>query len=177
MAQVISVLVKGGEATAGAALGGALGPLGIPVGKVIGKINEETKEYKGLQVPVKIIVNPATKDFELEVGMPPVSALVKKEIYNGKLVLTKSYRSAVNASHRRRGWMFKKTGGRYAKKLENADGKTFLFGETTLSLQGAIGASITGLPAVPSRIRLTGISRNRRRDSPMCSPSPTARTP
>ena len=61
------------------------------------------------------------------------STQIAKEIYNGKLVLTKSYRSAVNASHRRRGWMFKKTGGRYAKKLENADGKTFLFGETTLS--------------------------------------------
>jgi large subunit ribosomal protein L11 len=80
MAQVISVLVNGGEATAGAALGGALGPLGIPVGKVIGKINEATKEYKGLQVPVKVIVNPATKEFELEVGMPPTSALVKKEL-------------------------------------------------------------------------------------------------
>jgi large subunit ribosomal protein L11 len=80
MAQVISVLVSGGEATAGAALGGALGPLGIPVGKVVSQINEATKEYKGMQVPVKITVNPATKQFELEVGMPPTSALVKKEL-------------------------------------------------------------------------------------------------
>lgn len=80
MAQIISVLVPGGEATAGAALGGALGPLGIPVGKVVGQINEATKEYKGMQVPVKIIVNPATKAFELEVGMPPTSALVKRAL-------------------------------------------------------------------------------------------------
>ena len=80
MAQVISVLIVGGAAVAGAALGGALGPLGIPVGKVVGQINEATKEYAGMQVPVKIIVNPATKQFELEIGMPPTSALVKKEI-------------------------------------------------------------------------------------------------
>ena len=80
MAQVITLLVPGGEATAGAAIGGALGPLGIPVAKVIGKKNEATKEFKGMQVPVKVIVDPATKEFELEVGMPPVSALIKKEL-------------------------------------------------------------------------------------------------
>lgn len=60
------------------------------------------------------------------------SAEAAKEIYEGKLVLAKSYRSKVNASQRRRGWMFKKTGGSYAKNLENADGRTFKFGETTL---------------------------------------------
>ncbi|MCW4035499.1 MAG: MBL fold metallo-hydrolase, partial [Candidatus Bathyarchaeota archaeon] len=31
---------------------------------------------------------------------------VAKTVYNGKLVLAKSYRSKVNASQRRRGWMF-----------------------------------------------------------------------
>jgi predicted metallo-beta-lactamase superfamily hydrolase len=60
------------------------------------------------------------------------SAETAKKIYDGKLVLAKSYRSNVNASQRRRGWMFKKTGGSYAKKLETADGKTFKSGETEL---------------------------------------------
>ncbi|MCJ7614847.1 MBL fold metallo-hydrolase [Candidatus Bathyarchaeota archaeon] len=55
-----------------------------------------------------------------------------QKIYEEKLVLAKSYRSKVNASQRRRGWMFKKTGGSYAKKLETADGRTFTFGETKL---------------------------------------------
>jgi len=55
-----------------------------------------------------------------------------KKIYEGKVVLAKSYRSMVNASQRRRGWMFKKTGGSYAKSLETADGRTFEFGETKL---------------------------------------------
>lgn len=55
-----------------------------------------------------------------------------KKIYKRKTILAKSYRSMVNASQRRRGWMFKKTGGSYAKNLENADGKTFQFNETKL---------------------------------------------
>jgi len=60
------------------------------------------------------------------------SAEAAKRIYEGKLVLAKSYRSMVNASQRRRGWMFKKTGGSHAKTLETADGRAFQFGETNL---------------------------------------------
>ncbi|MFQ5999688.1 MAG: hypothetical protein ACE5J6_02805, partial [Candidatus Bathyarchaeia archaeon] len=60
------------------------------------------------------------------------SAEVAKKIYGGKLVLAKSYRSMVNFSQRRRGWMFKKTGGSYAEKLETADSRTFEFGDTKL---------------------------------------------
>jgi len=55
---------------------------------------------------------------------------VAKQIYEGKLVLVKSYREKVNFSQRRRGWMFQKTGGKYAKRLEIADSKVFNFGET-----------------------------------------------
>jgi predicted metallo-beta-lactamase superfamily hydrolase len=61
-----------------------------------------------------------------------------KEVYAGKVVLAKSFRSKVNASQRRRGWMFKKTGGSYAKQLETADGRTFRFGETTLSFSDPV---------------------------------------
>ena len=60
------------------------------------------------------------------------SADVAKKIYEGKLVLVKNYRSMVNFSQRRRGWIFRKTGGKYAERLEIADGKTFGFGETKL---------------------------------------------
>jgi len=60
------------------------------------------------------------------------SAKIAKKIYKGKLVLAKSYRSMVNASQRRRGWMFRKTGGKYAKRIETADGKSFQFGQTKL---------------------------------------------
>jgi predicted metallo-beta-lactamase superfamily hydrolase len=57
---------------------------------------------------------------------------IAKKIYQNKHILAKSYRSNVNASQRRRGWMFKKTGATHAKKLETADNKTFNFKKTTL---------------------------------------------
>jgi hypothetical protein len=57
---------------------------------------------------------------------------VARQIYEGKVILAKSYRSKINFSQRRRGWMFAKTGGSYAKKLSYADNKIFEFGETKL---------------------------------------------
>jgi len=63
---------------------------------------------------------------------------VAKEIYEGKLVLVKNYRSMINFSQRRRGWMFKKTAGKYARRLEVADGKTFEFGNTKLKFSDPV---------------------------------------
>lgn len=56
-----------------------------------------------------------------------------RQIYEGKTVLLKNPREMVNYSQRQRGWMFQKTGGSYAKKLEFSDGKTFNFGDTEIS--------------------------------------------
>ncbi len=75
----ISALVDGGKASAGAPLGPALGPLGLNIGKVIAEINEKTKEFSGIKVPVQIIVDKATKNFEVKIGSPPVSSLLKKK--------------------------------------------------------------------------------------------------
>lgn len=55
-----------------------------------------------------------------------------KRIYQNKVVLLKNPREQINSSQRERGWMFAKTGGRYAQKLMNADSQTFVFGETTV---------------------------------------------
>ncbi len=66
------------------------------------------------------------------------SAEVAKKIYEGKVVLVKSYRSMVNFSQRRRGWMFKKTGGSYAERLEIADSRTFEFGNTKLKFSDPV---------------------------------------
>ena len=48
--------------------------------KVVKEINEKTKDYEGMSVPVKIIVNTDDKTFKIEVGIPPTSALIKKEL-------------------------------------------------------------------------------------------------
>jgi large subunit ribosomal protein L11 len=78
--QTVDALVDGGKATAGPPLGPALGPLGLNLNQVISAINEKTKDFDGMKVPVKLMVNPETKEFEVKVGTPPVSALVKKEL-------------------------------------------------------------------------------------------------
>jgi len=75
----VSVLVEGGKAAAGATLGSALGPLGVNVGQVVAKINEETRQFAGMRVPVIIRVDPNTRAFTLVVGRPPVAALLLKE--------------------------------------------------------------------------------------------------
>ena len=77
----LSVLVDGGKASAGAPLGPALGPMGVNIGEVVASINEKTKAFVGMKVPVKIVIDAASKSFDIEVGSPPTSALVKKELH------------------------------------------------------------------------------------------------
>jgi predicted metallo-beta-lactamase superfamily hydrolase len=55
-----------------------------------------------------------------------------RQIYEGKTVLMKNPREKINASQRKRAWVFQKTGGKHAKTLESADGKTFRFGKETV---------------------------------------------
>ena len=77
--QKISALVTGGQATAGPPLGPALGPMGINITEVIKEINEKTKDFDGMKVPVTVSVDPDTKKWDIEVGIPSAAALVLKE--------------------------------------------------------------------------------------------------
>lgn len=76
----VEALLSGGEATAGPPLGPALGPLGVNVLQIVNKINELTKAYSGMKVPVRVIVDTDTKEFEVEIGTPTTSALIVKEL-------------------------------------------------------------------------------------------------
>jgi large subunit ribosomal protein L11 len=78
MVKVVEALVSGGKATPGPPLGPALGPLGVNIKAIIEKINEETKAFNGMQVPVKIIVDDK-KQFTVTVGTPPTASLIMKE--------------------------------------------------------------------------------------------------
>jgi large subunit ribosomal protein L11 len=80
MAEKLNVLVDGGKATPGPPLGPALGPMGVNVIQVVNAINEKTKAFTGMKVPVTLIVDSKTKAFEIKVGTPPVSALIIKEL-------------------------------------------------------------------------------------------------
>jgi len=78
--KVIETLISGGQATAGPPLGPALGPLGVNVLSIVNKINEVTKDFAGMKVPVKITVDTETKEFEVTVGTPTTSALIVSEL-------------------------------------------------------------------------------------------------
>lgn len=78
--KIVEALVNGGQATAGPPLGPALGPLGVNVLAIVDKINEITKGYSGMKVPVKISVDTDNKEFEVTVGTPTTSALIISEL-------------------------------------------------------------------------------------------------
>jgi len=80
MPEVIEALVDGGKASAGAPLGPALGPKGVNIMQVINTINDKTKQFSGMKVPVKIIIDPKTKGFTVEVGTPPAASLILREV-------------------------------------------------------------------------------------------------
>ena len=55
--QTIDVLVEGGKASAGPPLGPTLSPLKMNVTEIVTAINERTRDFAGMQVPVKIIID------------------------------------------------------------------------------------------------------------------------
>ena len=61
-----------------------------------------------------------------------------RQIYQNKTVLAKNPKEKINASQRQRAWMFQKTAGKQAKTLEAADGKTFIYGKTSLRFSEAV---------------------------------------
>ena len=77
--QTVETLIEGGKATAAPPLGPALGPTGVNIWQVVAEINKKTADLKGMQVPVKVIVDTEEKTFTIEIGTPPAAALIKKE--------------------------------------------------------------------------------------------------
>lgn len=78
--QSISALVTGGQASAGPPLGPALGPLGVNIMEIINAINEKTKDFEGMKVPVTVSVDTKTKKWEIIIGIPSAAALLLKEV-------------------------------------------------------------------------------------------------
>ena len=76
----IKLLVEGGAMQPGPALSQKIGPLGLNVGQIISKVNDATKDFKGLKVPVELDVDTSTKEIKVNVFSPPVSELLKKEL-------------------------------------------------------------------------------------------------
>jgi large subunit ribosomal protein L11 len=138
LANVVEALVPGGKASAGPPLGPALGPLGVNVAQVVAKINEQTKDLNGMQVPVRIKVKSRT-EFEIEVGTPPTSALILKEMGVEKGTGDKStvgnltIEQVVKIVNIKRKSLLSKT-------LKNA-------AREVIGTAGSLGATVDGLPS------------------------------
>ncbi|MEM3833282.1 MAG: 50S ribosomal protein L11 [Thermoprotei archaeon] len=78
--KTLKFIIDGGKATGGPPIGPALGPLGVDVMDVVNTINNLTKEFGGMKVPVEVTVNLDTKEFKVSVGIPTTAALLLKEL-------------------------------------------------------------------------------------------------
>ena len=76
----VEILVDAGKVTPGPPLGPAIGPFGINMMQVVEEINSKTEDFKGMKVPVKIAIDSDTKEFEISIGTPPTTALIKDEL-------------------------------------------------------------------------------------------------
>ncbi|MBS3065146.1 MAG: 50S ribosomal protein L11 [DPANN group archaeon] len=75
----VDLMVTGGKASAGPPLGPALAGKGVNIGQIVSDINAKTKEMSGMTVPVTVLVDVEAKTYDIKVGVPPSSALLKKE--------------------------------------------------------------------------------------------------
>lgn len=78
--ETIEALIDGGEVSAGPPLGPKLGPMGVDIMKIIDAINDETEKFSGMKVPIKLTVDTESEEFNIEVGTPPTSALIKEKL-------------------------------------------------------------------------------------------------
>lgn len=77
---IIKMLIDGGDMKPGPAVAQQLGPRGINIGKVISEVNSATADFKGMRVPVELIINEKTKEFKVHTLSPPTSELLKREL-------------------------------------------------------------------------------------------------
>ena len=92
--EIIDALVDGGKATPGAALAPRLSQMKVNIQDVFKKINDKTKEFSGMKVPVKIIIDKKTKEVEITVGTPPTASLIKKELGIETVKITEEEKTA-----------------------------------------------------------------------------------
>ena|SRR3990172_7870801 len=90
----VRVIVEGGKALPAPPLGPALAQYKVNIGQVVSAINEKTKDFSGMQIPVVVEIDTETKRFEIKVGNPSVSALMKKELKLEKFAKTPFKESA-----------------------------------------------------------------------------------
>jgi large subunit ribosomal protein L11 len=74
---LIRLQVPGGQATPAPPVGPALGQHGVNIGQFVQRFNEQTKEMRGITVPVVITVY-SDRTFDFIVKSPPAAVLLKQ---------------------------------------------------------------------------------------------------
>jgi large subunit ribosomal protein L11 len=81
MAKQVTAQIKlqcpGGQATPAPPVGPALGQHGVNIGQFVQRFNDQTKDMRGLTVPVVITVY-SDRSFEFKVKSPPAAVLLKQ---------------------------------------------------------------------------------------------------
>ncbi|MEX2737680.1 MAG: 50S ribosomal protein L11 [Candidatus Wukongarchaeota archaeon] len=95
--KIVNALIDGGKATPAPPLGPSLAVFKVNIGKIIQDINEKTKDYEGMKVPVKITIDDVTKEYKIEIGTPPVSSLIRKELGLKKIAPEKKAEESTEA--------------------------------------------------------------------------------
>jgi large subunit ribosomal protein L11 len=73
----IKLQVPGGQATPAPPVGPALGQHGVNIGEFVRRFNDQTKELRGMTVPVVITVY-SDRSFEFKIKSPPAAVLLKQ---------------------------------------------------------------------------------------------------
>jgi large subunit ribosomal protein L11 len=115
----------------------------VNVAQVVAKINEQTKDLNGMQVPVKVIVKSRT-EFEIEVGTPPTSALIIREIGVEKGTGDKTIIGDLTMEQVLKIANIKRK-GLLSKTLKNA-------AREVIGTAGSLGATIDGMPSKEAQL-------------------------
>ncbi len=78
--ETIEALVDAGEVSAGPPLGPELGPLGVNIMEIVEAVNEKTKRFEGMKVPIKLEIDTESGEYDITIGTPPTSALIKEKL-------------------------------------------------------------------------------------------------
>ena len=77
--KLVKLQIPAGKAAAGPPVGTALGPHGINMGDFVRQFNEQSAPMMGDVVPVKVFIF-KDRSFKFEIGLPPMSHLIKKAL-------------------------------------------------------------------------------------------------
>ncbi len=77
---IIKLLIEGANMKPSPAIAQQLGPLGLNINKIILDVNNLTKDFKGMKIPIELDIDDKTKEIKIKTSLPPTAELLKKEL-------------------------------------------------------------------------------------------------